>query len=279
MSVKCLSWAWEKSRARGTDHAVLIAIADSANDDDHQRCWLRIKSLAEKARVSESTARRAVQELVRIGELVIERQASARGDLMANKYRVTMQSDPSCQVDTTHQADTTPCQPDTTPPVRLTPPLVTVGEKPVGLSTARDPFADDEEVHRILGAVEGGAFHLPGPGETEWRAAVITAFRDTHGGKDPSPSMREPWERKARECERGGYDAALITTCMRELMVQAGKGPGLLPHLVAERSVVVPKAVPPPPPTLPPEPETAEELAEQVEREKQNLQALRVQWR
>jgi hypothetical protein len=124
MSTEALTWVWKHSKARGIDRLVLVAIADSANDGDTMRAWLRVKSIAEKAAVSERTVQRSVRELVGIGELVVEQQGAARGDAAASKYRMTMQAGDGCQAVTPGGAEG--CQPVTTPGVSLSPPTTLV---------------------------------------------------------------------------------------------------------------------------------------------------------
>lgn len=95
-----MSWVWEQSRAEGTDRLILLAIADSANDDGGN-AFPSIETLSDKAKVSERTVQRSVRSLVLLGELQVIPNAGRNG---TNVYRVRM--DP-------RQSDT---------PVNLTPP-------------------------------------------------------------------------------------------------------------------------------------------------------------
>ena len=68
MSVKALSWAFNESSAVGADRLVLLALADTMNDEGE--CWPSVKWLARKAKVSESTARRCLRNLEDLGEII-----------------------------------------------------------------------------------------------------------------------------------------------------------------------------------------------------------------
>lgn len=86
-----MSWVWEHSRASGTDLLVLLAIADSANDDG-RNAWPSVPTIAGKCRVSERTVQRSLRKLVSLGELRVVEQAggteSMRADKRPNRYDV-----------------------------------------------------------------------------------------------------------------------------------------------------------------------------------------------
>lgn len=95
MSVKALSWAFTESKAKGADRLVLLALADTMNDEGE--CWPGVKWLAAKAKVSESTARRCLRNLEELGEIItVENGGSEaaqragyrrlRGDRNTNAY-------------------------------------------------------------------------------------------------------------------------------------------------------------------------------------------------
>jgi hypothetical protein len=67
VSVKALSAVFEDSRARDAAFVVLLAMADWA--DQNGWCYPSYGQLAGKARVSRSTAKRAVAELIALGEI------------------------------------------------------------------------------------------------------------------------------------------------------------------------------------------------------------------
>lgn len=69
-----MTWVWEHSRAKPTDRFILLAIADNA-EDDGTNAFPTTDLLMKKTGYSEATIREAVKRLVRIGELIVERQA------------------------------------------------------------------------------------------------------------------------------------------------------------------------------------------------------------
>lgn len=88
-----MSWVWRHSRARGNHLLVLLAIADSANDDGED-AWPTKKTLAAKTKLSVKTVQRCVQDLWEDGELLVEKNAGGtkhwREDRRPNRYTVLM---------------------------------------------------------------------------------------------------------------------------------------------------------------------------------------------
>lgn len=90
MSVAVSSWVWNHSRSRGNARLVLLAIADCA-DDSGANAWPSLASIASKVAVSRSTAIRAVETLVDLGELQRHHAGGRRGrGGVSNGYRVIM---------------------------------------------------------------------------------------------------------------------------------------------------------------------------------------------
>ena len=77
MSIQALAWVLEHSRATLGDRLVLLAIANHAKADGKD-AWPSIRMIAVEALVSERTAQRSVQNLVELGELVIEEESGPR---------------------------------------------------------------------------------------------------------------------------------------------------------------------------------------------------------
>jgi hypothetical protein len=86
VSVRASSDVWEFSRASGTDLLVLLAIADYASDTGV--AWPAQTTIAKKARCSDRTVRRCIDNLVAAGELVIVEEGNGRGK--SARYRVTV---------------------------------------------------------------------------------------------------------------------------------------------------------------------------------------------
>lgn len=62
-----MAQVWEHSRQSGGSLLMLLALADFADDDG--RCWPAVKTLAEKARMSERNARYVLRALEQAGEI------------------------------------------------------------------------------------------------------------------------------------------------------------------------------------------------------------------
>lgn len=86
MSVQVMGWVWANSAATGIDKLVLLAVADSANDDGGN-AWPSIALLSRKAGVNERTVQRAIRRLVESGALRVKANAGRHG---VNVYRVVM---------------------------------------------------------------------------------------------------------------------------------------------------------------------------------------------
>lgn len=83
MSVKVSSWVWHNSRARGPELLVLLAIADSA-EDDGTNARPRVQTLAAKTRIGQRSVVRHIDSLRSLGELEVTRTGRA------NRYSVLM---------------------------------------------------------------------------------------------------------------------------------------------------------------------------------------------
>jgi hypothetical protein len=71
MSVKVMTWVWEHSESEGTARLVALAIADHA-DDAGRNAFPGQQRLANKCRISVRTVRRAIDEVVALGELAVD---------------------------------------------------------------------------------------------------------------------------------------------------------------------------------------------------------------
>lgn len=88
MSLAVLTWVFKYSEAKLANRLVLLALADYAHDDG-SKAFPSIPTLAAKARVSERTAIRCLQALVKDGE--IEQTGKTRGGTKI--YKVLMGHD------------------------------------------------------------------------------------------------------------------------------------------------------------------------------------------
>ena len=91
MSIRVMTDVWRYSRARGTDLLVLLALADSANDEGE--CWPSIASVGSKSRLEPRNARKRIRALEELGEVVVIEnggRSSNKGGLRSNRYRITV---------------------------------------------------------------------------------------------------------------------------------------------------------------------------------------------
>jgi hypothetical protein len=87
MSVKIMSMVWQNATdLQGNDLIVMLALADWSNDVG--RCWPSVPALADKARVSERTARYILRRLADGGYVQIAEQ---RGRNHTNQYLLNLQ--------------------------------------------------------------------------------------------------------------------------------------------------------------------------------------------
>lgn len=84
MGYKVTTAVWDNSKAKGGDLLVLIAIADSA-DNETGEAFPSIRYLAEKSRLSERTVQYAITRLVSLGELEVLQNTGR-----VNTFRVTL---------------------------------------------------------------------------------------------------------------------------------------------------------------------------------------------
>lgn len=83
MSSDAISWAFRHSPMTGATLQVHLAIGDSVNDLHRNEFWMSASRLAQKARVSDRTARSALHELVEAGLIELLEQHRHR----PSKYR------------------------------------------------------------------------------------------------------------------------------------------------------------------------------------------------
>lgn len=118
MSVESMAIALHHSQARGTARLVLLGIA---NHDGDGGAWPAIATLCRYAGgVNESTVRRALAELVELGEITVEVNAGGDrrtpNDRRPNRYTVTLRCPRSCDRSAQHrpmwEGDEPPEQPN-----------------------------------------------------------------------------------------------------------------------------------------------------------------------
>ena len=80
MAVRLMGEVWGHSRARGTALLLLLAIADSG-DDDTRECYARARTLQRKARTSPRWFDYLVTKLEELGELRVYSRPDSRDSL------------------------------------------------------------------------------------------------------------------------------------------------------------------------------------------------------
>lgn len=82
---------WAYADCKGSELLVLLALADFS-DDNGENIYPSMTTLAKKARLSESQARRVVQNLVKLGLLeIIEEGGWNGGRNLSNSYRILVE--------------------------------------------------------------------------------------------------------------------------------------------------------------------------------------------
>jgi hypothetical protein len=86
MSIAVMTSVWERSEARGSALLLLLAIADSANDEGV--AWPSQTTLAKKIRMSRRSVQVLLNKLIRLGEIhIVEWQKRGR----THVYKVTIE--------------------------------------------------------------------------------------------------------------------------------------------------------------------------------------------
>ncbi len=125
MSVKAMTWVWDNSPTAGTERLVLLAIADTA-DDNGGNAWPSIPTLARKTRLDVRTVQRVIRRLVGADQLRVDTAAGRAG---TNVYTLVLDQQDRSGLDpgdNSFSAGATPWRPATpgTPPgVSSAPPL------------------------------------------------------------------------------------------------------------------------------------------------------------
>lgn len=88
MSVKAISWAWENGRGTAAQRLVLLALADSANDDGE--CWPGMGTIAKKTGVSVRSVHRAIGALEQAGLVEVQERRRSNGSYTSHLYRLTI---------------------------------------------------------------------------------------------------------------------------------------------------------------------------------------------
>jgi len=91
MSIKLMNAVWESDSTSGSDRLVLLALADSANDDGY--CWPSYETIARKANLGRRYVIVIMEKLESAG-LVKKTHRFKDGDYTSNLYQVVNNSTP-----------------------------------------------------------------------------------------------------------------------------------------------------------------------------------------
>lgn len=117
MSIEVMNAVWRNSTSTGRQKLVLLAIADHQGE---LGAWPSISTLAGMVNASERSVQRDIQELVSIGELIVEeRQAPTRSKYRANLYWVNVPGAPEILEVTDSNLEVTDSALEVTPVVML----------------------------------------------------------------------------------------------------------------------------------------------------------------
>lgn len=143
MSVEAMAMVLHHSRAKGTAKLVLLGIANHQGDGG---AWPAVGTLARYANVTERNVQKALQQLVNLGELLVELQAGGDRDKpdheRPNRYDVTVTCPSWCDRSTNHRDKRGK-------PLRITgvgfdtPPLSIVTPRPLSPATPKPPTQPD----------------------------------------------------------------------------------------------------------------------------------------
>lgn len=106
-----MKWAHEQALPDSESKLLLLILANYAGHDN--TCWPSVNSLASECVFSESTARRRLQELEKMGLINIIPRKDSHGDPTSNLYRLltgppVRLTPPPCQADTRGGVPLTP---------------------------------------------------------------------------------------------------------------------------------------------------------------------------
>ncbi|MEO1330830.1 MAG: helix-turn-helix domain-containing protein [Pseudomonadota bacterium] len=118
MSIQILARAIAATRSKPSARLVLIALCDAA--DGAGRCWPKVSRLRAFTGLSDSSVRRAIQDLEKAGEIRVEERGGGApgGQGRASTYQILVGLD---HVPAPAQNDRPSCQADREVPVTLTP--------------------------------------------------------------------------------------------------------------------------------------------------------------
>lgn len=207
-----MTWVWDHSRAKGSQHHVLLAIADCASDDG-SNAFPSMAELVRKTRLSERAVQSSIRKLVALGELFVSANGGPRG---CNRYRVIMTTPQILHpadvagVQEMHPADSAPRKPRTPQKTSETPAESAPGTvlEPSKNSSTKSSSArtrgtrlpaDFAITPEMRDWAKANVPHLAGQGETEKFIDYWKAQPGQRGVKLDWPATWRNWMRRAAE--------------------------------------------------------------------------------
>ena len=215
MSVQALAWAWEQETGSPTAKAVLLALADHADQDGI--CWPGIERIARKTELSRRTVIRQLTALADDAFLEVSPRSDKDGKQTSNLYRIALDRDPGSGMTERHGGDDRAASPGVTEsPIRgeraAPDPSVNRQEEPSKEPSAREvdqiPISDQEYelARRLLAAfnIENGSGYpldgqmdkivrairrRPDLSEQDHLGIIAKAMRDPWWKGQPSPAV------------------------------------------------------------------------------------------
>jgi hypothetical protein len=84
ISVEATRWVWTESKSERSARLVLLSIAAHCNDDGN--CWPGLDTICSHSKLSKNSVLKAIEELVALGEISVER--GGRGARDTNHYHL-----------------------------------------------------------------------------------------------------------------------------------------------------------------------------------------------
>lgn len=238
MSIRVMSWVWDRGPARGSELLVLLALADFANDDGE--CWPSMRRIAEKARMTERGAQKIARRLVDDGFLEINTGGGRHG---CNRYliitseranpvhppndvhpRTTEQKPRTAKQETPNPRSPEPSRTIKEPSLSLVPSAPQPKAKPKNASSLPDNWVpsdrnladayergfNDQEIFDV--ATRFRDYHLAkGTRFKDWNAGWRTwlgnerRFSRNTGSSSPHSKLSAAFARTAHKLDRGGF--------------------------------------------------------------------------
>lgn len=205
MSILCMTRVWADAPVKGNDLLVMLALADWCNDQGY--CWPAYDTLAEKARVSKSTAIRSIKTLEEKGVLRVERNS---GRSQQNTYILLLENMAALKGVTL----TPPPEKVSNPTEKVSkPPLKGVTGDTQTVRNRQEPCVGDAATHEVEDLFE--EFWEAHPKPRDYGKTHDAFIAGVNGGADPAFIIRAV---KLYAMEQQGNSAQYVASSHSWLM-------------------------------------------------------------